>query len=134
MNSQEALVVKNPPANAGDITDGFGSWVRKISWRRAWQPTPVFLPGGSHGQRSLVGLQSMRVELDTAARVQAHSTIAERTQQSDRKRRVRSYRDPVFLLQETGRPFPGEMLGRLHVRGSPNNQTLYSKGYIYTAH
>ena len=34
---------------------GFDSWVRKIPWRRAWQPTPVFLPGESHGQRSLVG-------------------------------------------------------------------------------
>ena len=33
----------------------FGTWVRKISWRRAWQPTPVFLPGESHGQRSLAG-------------------------------------------------------------------------------
>ena len=30
-------------------------WVRKIPWRRKWQPTPVFLPGESHGQRSLVG-------------------------------------------------------------------------------
>jgi len=30
-------------------------WVRKIPWRRAWQPTPVFLPGESHGQRSLAG-------------------------------------------------------------------------------
>ena len=29
--------------------------VRKDPWRRAWQPTPVFLPGESHGQRSLVG-------------------------------------------------------------------------------
>ena len=29
--------------------------VRKIPWRRKWQPTPVFLPGKSHGQRSLVG-------------------------------------------------------------------------------
>ena len=29
--------------------------VRKIHWRRKWQPTPVFLPGESHGQRSLVG-------------------------------------------------------------------------------
>ena len=29
--------------------------VRKIPWRRAWKPTPVFLPGESHGQRSLVG-------------------------------------------------------------------------------
>ena len=34
---------------------GFIPWVGKIPWRRAWQPTPVFLPGGSHGQRSLVG-------------------------------------------------------------------------------
>ena len=31
------------------------SWVGKIPWRRAWQPTPVFLPGESHEQRSLVG-------------------------------------------------------------------------------
>ena len=30
-------------------------WVRKIPWRRAWQPTPVFLPGKFHGQRSLAG-------------------------------------------------------------------------------
>ena len=36
---QVALVVKNPPANAGDIRNvGFDSWVRKISWRRTWQP------------------------------------------------------------------------------------------------
>ena len=28
-------------------------WVRKIPWRRKWQPTPVFLPGKSHGQRSV---------------------------------------------------------------------------------
>ena len=28
---------------------GFSSWVGKIPWRRAWQPTPVFLPGDSHG-------------------------------------------------------------------------------------
>ena len=34
---------------------GFNSWVGKIPWRRAWQHTPVFLPGESHGQRSLAG-------------------------------------------------------------------------------
>ena len=33
----------------------FHPWVEKIPWRRAWQPTPVFLPRESHGQRSLVG-------------------------------------------------------------------------------
>ena len=32
---------------------GFDPWVRKIPWRRAWQPTPVFLPGEFHRQRSL---------------------------------------------------------------------------------
>ena len=34
---------------------GFDSWVGKTPWRRAWQPTPVFLHGESHGQRNLVG-------------------------------------------------------------------------------
>ena len=34
---------------------GFSPWVRKIPWRRAWQPTPVSLPGKFHGQRSLEG-------------------------------------------------------------------------------
>ena len=34
---------------------GFSPWVRKIPWRRAWQPTPVVTPGESHGQRSLAG-------------------------------------------------------------------------------
>ena len=48
------VVVKNPPANAGDTGDT-SSWVGKIPWRRKWQPAPVFLPGKSHGQRSLVG-------------------------------------------------------------------------------
>ena len=31
------------------------SWARKIPWSRKWQPTPVFLPGKFHGQRSLAG-------------------------------------------------------------------------------
>ena len=43
----------------------FNPWVRKIPWRRAWQPTPVFLAGGFHGQRNLMryspwGLQRIR--------------------------------------------------------------------------
>ena len=53
--SQVALVVKNLPVSAGDLRWGFDPWVRKISWRKNWQPTPVFLPGEPHGQRSLVG-------------------------------------------------------------------------------
>ena len=61
-------MVRNTPASAGDLRasglipgsrrspgGGFDPWVRKISWRRAWQPTPVFFPGESRGQRRLVG-------------------------------------------------------------------------------
>ena len=51
--SQVVLKVKNPHANAGDLRHGLAPWVRKIPWRRAQQPTPAFLPGESHGQRSL---------------------------------------------------------------------------------
>ena len=44
----------------------FNPWVRKIPWRRKWQPTPVFLHEKSHGQRSLVGYSPWgRKELDT---------------------------------------------------------------------
>ena len=45
--------VNNSPAKARDA--GFNPCVRKILWRRKWQPAPVFLPGKSHGQRSLAG-------------------------------------------------------------------------------
>ena len=44
---------KESTCNAGDL--GFHPWVGKIPWRSAWQPTPIFLPGKSHGQRSLAG-------------------------------------------------------------------------------
>ena len=43
---------KASACNAGE--PGFNPWVRKIPWRRKWQPTPVLLPGKSHGQKSLV--------------------------------------------------------------------------------
>ena len=47
-----AQPVKNPPAVQ---ETGFNPWVGKIPWRRKWQPTPVSLPGKSHGHQSLVG-------------------------------------------------------------------------------
>ena len=50
-----ALVVKNTLANARDMRCRFYPWVRRVPWRRAWKPTPVFLPGDSHGQRKLSG-------------------------------------------------------------------------------
>ena len=46
---------------------GFNPWVRKIPWRREWLPTPVFLPGEFHGQRTLVGYSPWgQKESDTA--------------------------------------------------------------------
>ena len=66
----------SPPHGTSDIEPAcqcrrckrcrFHPWVGKIPWRRAWQPTPVFLPGESHGQRSLVGYSPQsRKESDT---------------------------------------------------------------------
>ena len=58
--------LKNLPASAGEMRHGFDPWVRKIHWRGAWQPTPVFLPGEFHGQRSLAGYGTQgHTELDT---------------------------------------------------------------------
>ena len=50
-----ALVVKNPPANAGDIRDTVQSLGRTVPWRGTEQLSPVFLLGKSYRQRSLVG-------------------------------------------------------------------------------
>ena len=58
---------KESAFNAGDLCL---TWVGKIPWRRAWQPTPVFLPRESHGQRSLVGYSPRgRKESDTTDRL-----------------------------------------------------------------
>ena len=71
-------VVKNLPANVGDV--GFDPWVGKVVWRRRWKPTPAFLPGESHGQRSLVGYivhgdANSRTRLSYWAHTHAHTTI-----------------------------------------------------------
>ena len=60
-------MVKNLAANVGDVRDmGLSPGSGRFPWKRAWQPTPVFLPGESHGQRSLAGYSSCGYkELDT---------------------------------------------------------------------
>ena len=65
------MVVKNPPANEGDARDAglISGW--KDSWGR--QPTPVLLPGKSHGRRSLVGYSPGSCkELDLTERLDTH--------------------------------------------------------------
>ena len=46
---------KEPTCQCGDMRGRFNPWVGKIPWRKAWQPTQVFLPRKSRGQRILVG-------------------------------------------------------------------------------
>ena len=53
---------------------GFNPCAGKTHWRRKWQPTPVFLPGESHGQRSLVGYSPQGCkELDTTEQLSMHA-------------------------------------------------------------
>ena len=55
---------------------GFNPWVRKIPWKRKWQPTSVFLPGESQGQRSLVGYSPRgRTQSDTTQRLSMRAHI-----------------------------------------------------------
>ena len=60
---------------------GFDPWVRKIPWRRAWQPTSGYLPGECHGQRNQVGYspwghkESDTTEVTKHIRLQPQHTI-----------------------------------------------------------
>ena len=65
-------MIKNLPAKTGDTRDA-GLIPGAISWRRAQQPTPVFLPGEYHGQRSLAGYSPLgSKESDTAEQLHFH--------------------------------------------------------------
>ena len=71
------LVVNNLPDNAGDARDiGSIPASGRFPWRRTWQPTPVFLPGESHGQRSLVGYSPWgHRELDMAEQLSRQTGV-----------------------------------------------------------
>ena len=65
-----AQKVKNLPAFR---SPRFDPWVGKIPWRRKWQSTPIWLPGKSHEQRSLVGYSPWGLkELNTTERLHVH--------------------------------------------------------------
>jgi len=65
---------------------GFDPWLGKIPWRRKWQPTPVFLPGKSHGQRSLVGYSPWgHKELDTTERLSMQHELKRMELYADKK-------------------------------------------------
>ena len=85
----------------------FSPWVGKISWRRKWQPTPVFLPGESHGWRSLIGYSPWgHKESDTTERLHFHYGLP---WCSDGKESASSTRDPGSI--PGSRRFPREEKG-----------------------
>ena len=58
-------------------TAGFNPWVGKTPWRREWHPTPVLVPGESHGGRSLVGYSPWgRKESDTTEQLHFHFSLS----------------------------------------------------------
>ena len=117
------------------------SWVRKIPWRREWQPTPVFSPGKSHGQRSLAGYRPWgRKELDmtehisTAAidlRLNPFSPVPKL--QSTRLTDPHASNPPVptFVLHSSGRRFlkESEFLGN-ESAGKGLKTCLYTRKLI----
>ena len=65
----------------------FNPWVRKISWRRKWQPTPIFLPGKFHRHRSLAGCSPWSCkELDTTEQLSTHTHTSS---SSDNKAKIK---------------------------------------------
>ena len=80
----------------------FNPWVWKIPWSRKWQPTPVFLPGKFHGQRSMVGQSpKVRKELDTAehARNMLQKTPLGKGYQHFLLDNILNITQPLYLLQ-----------------------------------
>ena len=68
--ASQVVLVKNSSVSAGRLKRcGFHLCVGKIPWRRARQPTPIFLPGKFHGWRSLVGYSPHRVRHDLATKL-----------------------------------------------------------------
>ena len=73
----KAMILKWFATSSSSGRPRFDPWVGKISWRRKWQPTPVFLPGKSHGRRSLVGYCPWsRRESDTTEQLHFHFSLS----------------------------------------------------------
>ena len=71
---------------------GFDPWVGKIPWRRKWQPTPVLLPGESHGRRSLGGSTGLqRVDFTFTFRKLKSQVMQSKKKKKKMQRKVNAY-------------------------------------------
>ena len=113
-----APVVKNPHAKAGDKAWALDPWVERIPWRQRWQPTPIFLPGESHGQRSSAacspwGCKRVRQDWATSRHTHTHSHTVYRLLlllQLSRFRRVWLCATPQTAAHQA--PLPWDSPGR----------------------
>ena len=101
---------------------GFDPWVRKIPWRRKWQPTTVFLPGESHGWRSLAGLQIPVHEIAKSQTRLAHTCTHTHTPSGWH---IPAY-ITLFVLQFLVLPF-GLTLGKMDLY----HQRIYAKHFAH---
>ena len=97
----------------------FNPWIRKIPCRRKWQPTPVFLPGKSHGQRSLVGLQSVRWQSQT--QLSNQTTTMNTTTIDEQKAKATS----CSLTNSAGRSMLSSMISA-HRRGEQGHSPYFT--------
>ena len=83
----------------------FHLWVRMIPWRRRWQPSPIFLPGKSHGQRSLVSISPR------GCKIAGHDLVTKQQSQSSTKEtRINNGEKTVSSIRGAGKT------GQLHVK------------------
>ena len=69
----------------------FDPWAGEIPWRRAWQPTPVLLPGESHGQGSLVGC---------SPKGRKESEVTEATLHAHNQKQMKNKKEENFMYKE----------------------------------
>ena len=86
----------NPPAQCRRCR--FDPWISKIPWRRKWQPTPVFLSGKSHGQRSLATTVHGFAELDTTGWPSTHPRFYEAEEETGSSGHYPTWPALVFSL------------------------------------
>ena len=101
----------------------FNPWIRKIPCRRKWQHTPVFLPGKSHGQRSLVGLQSMGWQSQTQL---SNQTTMNTTTISEQKAKATS----CSLTNSAGRSVPSSISA--YRRGEQGHSPYFTNTLCHT--
>ena len=80
---------------------GFDAWVRKIPWKKKWDPTPVFLPGEFYGQRSLEGYSPWSPKESDMTSLHTHIKEAERIDKFSKVKALRKGKSGAYALEES---------------------------------